>query len=314
MTDMAARDPALTGKLFRWRAPNEPQTFLGFILNAPAMALLLIMVLYPIAYSFWVSLHDLNLRRPNRAPFVGLQNYQEIIGSDAFWGSLRTTAIFAGGSIVATVVLGVLLALLLNENFFGRSLLRAVTLLPWAIPPVVTGLIWQWMLQGQYGIINSILFSLGIIDSYRPWLSQADTAMVALIVAETWSHLPFVAIVILAALQTIPGDLYDAAKVDGANVFQRFMTVTLPWISPGLMLVLITQTMVALRAFDLIYVLTGGGPGSSTSVLAWATYQTTFSYGDFGNGNAYAYILAFMTLILALIYMRLLWRREVNSK
>lgn len=293
----------------RWSAPNEPQPFLFFVLNSPAILLLLGLVFYPIVYSFWLSLHAYNLRQPNRVRFIGLDNYATILASDQFWAAAGTTALFCLGSISLTVILGTLLALLLNEPFPGRGILRAVMLLPWAIPPVVNGLIWQWLLEGQHGIINATLMAVGVLSEPQPWLSQTSTAMPALILAQVWNHLPFVAVVILAALQTVPDELYDSARIEGAGPLQRFVYVTLPWLSHALLLVLVTQTMVALRTFDIIYVLTGGGPGSATTVIAWLTYVTTFNLTDFGKGNAYAYIIALVTMALSLLYIRLLWKR-----
>jgi multiple sugar transport system permease protein len=293
----------------KWSAPSEPKTFLFFVLNSPAILLLLGLVLYPIVYSFWLSLHAYNLRQPNRVRFIGIDNYVTVLSSDQFWAAAGNTAIFCAGSISLTVILGTLLALLLNESFPGRGILRAVMLLPWAVPPVVNGLIWQWLLDGQHGLINALLLGSGLVDSPQAWLSQTQSAMPALILAQAWNHVPFVAVVMLAALQTIPDELYDSAQIDGAGLIQRFIYVTLPWLSHALLLVLVTQTMVALRTFDIIYVLTGGGPGSATTVIAWLTYVTTFNLTDFGRGNAYAYIIAIITFCLSLLYIRLLWKR-----
>lgn len=292
-----------------WSAPNEPQPFLFFILNSPAILLLIGLVLYPIVYSLWLSMHAYNLRQPTRVRFIGLDNYTSILSSEQFWGAAGNTALFCAGSISLTVLLGTLLALLLNEPFPGRGLLRAVMLLPWAIPPVVNGLIWQWLLDGQHGLINALLLGIGILDEPQAWLSKTSTAMPALIVAQVWNHVPFVAVVMLAALQTVPEELYEAAHLEGASLLQRFRFVTLPWLSHALLLVLVTQTMVALRTFDIIYVLTGGGPGSATTVVAWLTYVTTFNLTDFGRGNAYAYLIALVTMCLSFVYIRLLWKR-----
>ena len=292
-----------------WSAPNEPQPFLFFVLNSPAILLLLGLVLYPIVYSFWLSLHAYNLRQPNRVRFIGLDNYATVLSSDQFWAAAGNTALFCAGSISLTVILGTLLALLLNESFPGRGVLRAVMLLPWAIPPVVNGLIWQWLLDGQHGLINALLLGAGLISEPQAWLSQTSTAMPALILAQVWNHVPFVAVVMLAALQTVPEELYDSARLEGAGVLQRFRHITLPWLSHALLLVLVTQTMVALRTFDIIYVLTGGGPGSATTVIAWLTYVTTFNLTDLGRGNAYAYLIALVTLGLSLLYIRMLWKR-----
>lgn len=306
---LATPRPAIGRSGRRWTAPGEPQPFLTFLLNTPATLLLAGMVLYPIVYAFWLSLHSYNLRRPGRFEFIGLDNYASILSSPRFWAVAKTTALFSIGSVVLTLVLGLLLALLLNERWRGRGLLRAVTLLPWAIPPVVNGLIWQWMLDGRHGLLNAALLGLGVIDEYQSWLVDPSSALSALIIVQVWNHVPFVAIVILAALQTIPDELYESARIDGAGVLQRFGYVTLPWLSQAVLIVLITQTMIALRTFDIIYVLTGGGPGDSTTVIAWLTYVTAFTFSDFGRGNAYAYLMAAVTLALSITYLRLLWKK-----
>jgi multiple sugar transport system permease protein len=293
----------------KWTAPSEPQPFLFFVFNSPAILLVLGVVVYPLIYSFWLSLHAYNLRQPNRVRFIGFDNYTTILSSDAFWGAASNTALFCVASIALTVTLGTLLALLLNEVFPGRAVLRAVMLLPWAIPPVVNGLIWQWLLDGQHGLVNALLKGAGLITDYHAWLSQPSTAMPAIVIAQVWNHVPFVAVVMLAALQTVPDELYDSAQIDGAGLFQRFRYVTLPWLRHALLLVLVTQTMVALRTFDIIYVLTGGGPGNATTVLAWLTYVTTFNLTDFGRGNAYAYTIALITMALSMVYIRTLWKQ-----
>ena len=293
----------------RWRSRDEPQSFLAFALNAPAILVLLGMMVYPVAYSAWLSLHRYNLRRPRAMEFAGFGNYADILADPLFWRAAKTTALFSLGSIGLTITVGTLLALLLNERFPGRGLLRAVTLIPWAIPPVVNGLVWQWLFEGRYGLINAILLRLGVIDTYQAWLSQPATALPALVVAQVWNHVPFVAIVMLAALQTIPDELYDAARVDGANVFQRFGFVTLPWLSHSLLLVLITQTMVALRTFDIIYVLTGGGPLKATQSLSIMTYEQAFGFFKMG----YASAIGVITLIVCVIASRLMIARAPDN-
>jgi multiple sugar transport system permease protein len=212
--------------------------------------------------------------------------------------------------VVASVaVLGVVIALLLNQNFPGRTLVRTLILLPWAIPPVVNGLMWQWIYDSKIGALNGLLFSLGFIEEYRGWLSDPTSALLALVFADVWNVLPLAVILLLAALQKIPGELYEAARMDGGTGFQIFWHVTFPWIAQTLLVVLILQTLSAIRAFDAIYVLTAGGPGTATTTLTWQTYLTTFETLDFGLGNAFAYTVSLITLGFALIYFRVLFRR-----
>lgn len=281
----------------------------AFLLNAPALLIIVLIVGYPILYSAWVSLHDFNLKRPRVFRFVGLDNYIEIFTSPEYWSALWVTVLFIALSVSLLVVLGVAVALLLSRPFPGCGLLRTLILVPWAIPPVVNGLMWQWIYDPKVGALNGLLFSLGVIDEYQGWLSQPLYALLALVSAHVWNMLPLAAILLLAALQRIPGELYDAGLVDGCNARQLFWHVTFPWLTQPLLVVLILQTMFAIRAFDVIYVLTAGGPGTATTTLTWKTYLVTFESLDFGLGNAYAYTVSLITLGLALIYFQLLYHR-----
>jgi multiple sugar transport system permease protein len=186
---------------------------------------------------------------------------------------------------------------------------RTLVLLPWAIPPVVNGLRWQWIYDAKIGALNGLLVSLGFLQEYRGWLSTPTSALLALVFADVWNSLPLAVILLLASLQRIPSELYEAARMDGGGPFQLFRYVTLPWLSQTLLVVLILQTMSAIRAFDIIYVLTAGGPGTATTTLTWKTYLVTFDSLDFGQGNAYAWMVSLITLGLALAYFRVLYRR-----
>lgn len=284
------------------------ETF-AYILNAPAIFLILFLVAYPVINSFWVSLHDYSLRRPKVFKFVGLGNYLEIMQTDLFWTSLRVTVIFTIGTTLAVIVMSLALALVANEPIKGRGFLRMLILLPWAVPGVVNALMWKWIFNPSVGVLNGLFVELGLIDNYRSWLMDAGTMYPAIILANLWNNLPFATIVFLAALQAIPQDLYDAALVDRAGLWKRFRHVTLPWLIHPILIVLILQTMGGLRLFDIIYLLTGGGPGYATTTIGFASFQTAFYNLDFGVGNAYSYIIAFITLILAALYMRLLYKK-----
>jgi len=264
---------------------------------------------YPIVYSAWVSLHKFNLKRPNVFRFIGLDNYSEILKSPEFWSALWITVQFTVMVVALVAILGVLVALLLNQSFPGRGVLRTLILLPWAIPPVVNGLMWQWIYDSKIGALNGLLTTIGAIREYRGWLSEPLSALLALVSADVWNTLPLAVILLLAALQRIPVELYEAARMDGAGRLQTFRYVTFPWIAQVLLVVLILQTLAAIRAFDIIYVLTGGGPGTATTTLTWQTYLTTFDSLDFGRGNAYAYTVSLITFGFALVYFRILYRR-----
>jgi multiple sugar transport system permease protein len=301
---LAARRPALS-LAGLWRSP----TARAYLLNLPMLLLLAAVVAFPIGYSFWVSLHAYNLRRPQAIRFIGLENYLLVLTSEEFWRTLRTTLIFTFGSVTAEVVVGLLLALLLNERFWGRGVLRSLVLLPWAIPTVVGGIMWQWFFNPRYGAFNGLLYSLGLISTYQDFFLNATTAMLVLIFAQVWNACPFTTLVLLAALQTIPQEMHEAARVDGAGVFARFWYITLPWLLQPLLIILIVATMGSLRVFDLVYVLTGGGPGDATRVVTFTAYKKAFDALDFGVANAYAYLLALLTLALGLLYIKILYAR-----
>lgn len=281
----------------------------AFLLNAPSLIVIVLVVGYPIAYSAWMSLHKYNLKRPNIFRFIGLENYRDILASPEYWSALWITLEFIALSVSLLVVLGVAVALLLSRPFPGCTILRTLILVPWAIPPVVNGLMWQWIYDPKVGALNGLLVSLGIIDAYQGWLSQPIYALLALVSAHVWNLLPLAVILLLAALQRIPGELYDAGRVDGCSRGQLFWHVTFPWLTQPLLVVLILQTMFAIRAFDVIYVLTAGGPGTATTTLTWKTFLITFESLDFGLGNAYAWMVSLITLGLALIYFRVLFHR-----
>ena len=281
----------------------------AYLLNAPSIFIITLLVAYPIGYSLWVSLHRYDLRRPRIFRFIGLQNYLDVIADPAFGSALRVTIIFTLTAVTAIVLFGLAVALLLNRPFPGCGFVRAIILVPWAIPPVVNGLMWQWIYDPKIGALNALLKWAGLIDHYQGWLAVPSFALGGLIVAHTWNEFALAAIIFLGALQRVPGELYDAARVDGCRSWQLFCHITLPWLAQALLVVLILETMLAIRAFDIIYVLTAGGPGTSTTTLTWATYLTTFESLDFGHGSAYAYIVSLITLVLAAVYFRVLYRR-----
>ena len=289
------------------RGWSEPS--FAFLLNAPALLAIVLLVGYPILYSLWLSLHRYNLKRPGLFRFIGVENYVAIWQAEEFWSALQVTMIFTGLAVVLVVILAILIALLLTEPFPGRSLVRTVVLVPWAIPPVVNGLMWQWIYDAKVGSLNGLLVSLGVLAGYRGWLSDPTSALLALVTAHVWNALPLAVILLLAALQRIPAELYDAGHVDGSAGWRLFRHVTLPWLAQPLLVVLILQTMLAIRVFDIVYVLTAGGPGTATTTLVWQTYLTTFDSLDFGLGNAYAYTVSLITMGLAVLYFQVLYRR-----
>lgn len=291
------------------RSRRLSQTTMAYLLNAPALVLISVLTIYPIVDAFWVSLHQYSLRRPNAFPFVGLENYISLLTTSDFWNSLYVTVLFTFWTTILVLAVAIGVGLVLNEPFWGRGFMRALILLPWAMPGVVSALMWQWVYNGQVGILNGALYSLGIINQYHAWLIESNTMYPSLIFANVWDTFPFSALIVLASLQSVPAELYDAARVDRAGVLGRFRYITLPWLTQPILIILILQALGGLRLFDIIYLLTGGGPGNATTTIGFAAYQTAFLDFDFGLGNAYSYIIAILTLIVALVYMRLLWKR-----
>jgi multiple sugar transport system permease protein len=273
------------------------------------VAVLLVVAAFPIVYSFWVSLHDIVLTRPLRRPFVGLDNYLRVFADERFWVAVARTTVATVATVAATTLLALLVALLLNETFPGRRVLNALLLLPWATPSIVNGLMWKWIYDPSYGLLNAALVQAGLLERYRAWLGDPDLTLLLIANAAVWKQMPLAALLLIVTMKAIPEDLYRAAKVDGAGVFQRFAHVTLPALRPGLMLVLVYETMISIRHFDLFLIMTQGGPGDASFTLSWLIYVETFRSLRFGTGAALSYVLAMATFLLSYLFIRFLGRR-----
>lgn len=278
-------------------------------LLTPMLAVLLIVAVFPVLYSFWISLFDLRLTRPHRVPFVWFENYASVFQDELFWSSVWRTTSFTLMSVTAIMLIALLMALLLNEEFRGRRFLSAMLLVPWAIPYVANGLMWKWIYDSGYGALNGILFQLDFIDKYMVWLGDSEKTLALIANAFVWKEVPLATILLLVGLKSIPADLYSAARVDGANLPARFVHITLPALRPSFMLVMIYETMMAIRHFDLFFILTEGGPAEASHVLAWQVYVETFRKLSFGTGSALAYIMALVTFLLAFWLIRTLGRK-----
>lgn len=275
----------------------------------PMMAVLAVVAVFPVVYSFWVSLFDLKLTRPQRAPFVWFDNYAHIFHDTQFWESVTRTASFTVMSVTAIMVIATLMALLLNEEFRGRRFLSAMLLVPWAIPYVANGLMWKWIYDSGYGALNGLLYQLDFIDKYMVWLGDTDKTLALIANAFVWKEVPLATILLLVTMKSIPSDLYSAAKVDGANVWKRLLHITIPSLRPGLALVVIYETMMAVRHFDMFFILTEGGPADASHVLAWQVYVETFRKLSFGTGSALAYVMALVTFLLAYSIIRTMGKK-----
>jgi ABC-type sugar transport system permease subunit len=267
---------------------------LAWSLVVPALVTVGAVAIFPLAWTVWESLHRHDLRMPWLGrPFVGLANYGEILADGRFWQALGHTFLFTAATVSLELLLGLALALAMNRAFRGRGLVRAAVLVPWALPTVVAGLLWRFLFDSQAGIAGSL-----------PWFTRASTAWVPVILADVWKTAPFVALLLLAGLQGIDPAVYEAAAVDGAGPWRRLRSVTLPLLKPAILVALIFRTLDAFRVFDLIYVLTGGGPGTATEPIALYTFNTFFSNLRFGYGAALSVIVFLVTFLLAVLYVR----------
>lgn len=301
--------PAGTGPV-RIRAPflsYDERAAAGLLL--PLGAVLIAVTLVPIVYAFWTSLYALNLRRPLRVPFVWFDNYAAVLRNPLFLAAVERTALFTVMTVAGVAVLGLLAALLLDQSFPGRRVLSACLLIPWAIPSVANGLMWKWIYDANYGALNGLLLQTGLIQHAAIWLGDSSRTLPLIANAFVWKEVPLAAILLLVNLKAIPADLLAAARVDGAPAWQRFRHVTLPALRPGFTLVAVYEAMVAVRHFDLFFLLTEGGPGNASDVVAWRIYVETFRNLNFGLGAAMAYILALATLLMSYGLIRTLAQR-----
>jgi multiple sugar transport system permease protein len=277
----------------------------------PVMLVVAVFTVYPLLHSVYLSVHENVLTRPLDNDFVGLQNFREVVGGYYFWRSLWSTAVFAVMAVAAVTLYGLGVALLLNQpGVLGSTLLKVVVLLPWAIPSVISGIIWRWIFDGDYGVLNGLLLTTGVVERYVPWMSQTFTARLCMVIAHVWKQGPLAAVFLLAALQVIPAELYDAVRIDGAGRLNAFRFVTAPYLKATLALVLIYETIVAVATFDLVYVMTGGGPADATAIVGWYAYTEIFRFLNLGHGAALAIILGVLLLGLVMIYLRLLRSEE----
>lgn len=275
---------------------------LGFLLLAPAALLLALVVVYPIARLLYVSLHDLRLTVGPEAVFVGFENFLFVLEDPVFWSALRVTALYVVVTVPGALLIGLGLALLANLPFRYRWPVRLGLLLPWALPLVFAGLIFRWFFDTDYGVVNDLAGRLGL--PRLAWVSTPLPALVATSAAVIWKTSSFVALVLLAGLQTIPQALYDAARVDGATRWQAFWNVTLPLLKPAIMVALIFRTITAIQTFEIPYAMTGGGPGERTQTLALYIYKNTLDFLDFGYGSALAVVLFVLSMAATALYLR----------
>jgi len=283
----------------RRRSRGIPERRLAKLMVAPSMILIAVVAAWPIVYAIWLSLHEYSVKVAGLQRWagpVGLRNYSNALSDPEWWAALRHTLIFTVSSVTLELLIGLGMALAMHAAFRGQGILRTVVLVPWAVLTVVTAIMWQTMFVSPYGFVNTVL------GTNTVWLGSEPQALIIIILADVWKTAPFMALLILAGLQVIPGEIYEAAKVDGATTWQRFLRITLPLLMPAILVALIFRTLDALRIFDLPFVLTQGQNGTSTlSTIAQETFATNRIYGL---GSAMAVLTFFIVMIVSFAYIR----------
>lgn len=280
----------------------------GYWFVLPLVMIVFVFLIYPIVKAALMSVQYWYLPKPSPEGnyFVGLENYKYVLTSKYFHNSLKTTTLYIVITVIVRFILGLGTALLLDVNFKGRALARALVIIPWAIPEVVACLIWVLMYDKDFGIVNYILTNIGILESNLAYLMNPKITLPAAMVVNIWKGFPFVAIMLLAGLQSIPGELYEAATVDGANAWQRFRKITLPALKPVSVIVFLLLVVWTIKDFGIIYLLARGGPSRATEILTVFTYQQAFKFFDFGRASASGMIMLIFSMIFTFFYLKML--------
>jgi multiple sugar transport system permease protein len=277
----------------------------AYFMLIPSALLISIVILYPVARGIVLSFHEYQLLRPQLGePFVGLKHYAELIQDEIFWISVRNTLFWTVLNVSLPFLLGLVAALALNRVIRGSGILRTVILLPWFMPSVVAGHMWALLLDSRLGVINDMLVRIGIIDTYHAWFADPGTAMIALLMVGLWRGFPFFALLLLAGMQGISRELYEAAAVDGANAWYKFRKITLPLLTPVIVVAVTLRVIGTVNQPDLMIILTGGGPGLATHVLSFFAFQTAYASFDFGYAAAISVIMLLILMVFTIIYMR----------
>ena len=274
----------------------------AWLFVAPTLITIAVIGAWPLAQTVWLSFTDATLGAVRAPNLIGFENYALLLGDPEWWNAVRNTFVFAVCSVTLETVLGIAIALVLNAEFRGRGLVRAAVLVPWAIPLVVSGKMWAWMYNDQFGVINEILMDLGVIGRPIAWLADPDLAMAAVIATDVWKTTPFMVILILAALQMVPKALYEAARLDGIHPVKVFFRITLPLIRPVLVVAIIFRSLDALRVFDLIYVMTSNS--RDTASMSVFARQQLINFADLGYGSAASFLIFVIVAVVTLIYVK----------
>jgi multiple sugar transport system permease protein len=293
-----------TARLGRRRARRRygsGERRLAAAMLSPALVVMALVAAYPIGYAIWLSLNEYSVRFPDLSRWAGFRNYSEALGSSEFWDAVVVTFMFTGISVALELVIGLGMALAMHEAFKGRALLRAVVLVPWAVLTVVSAITFRTLFEPDLGLAPQVLSTLGIAEDVV-WLGESGYAMAVMVLADVWKTAPFMALLLLAGLQVIPDDLYDAAKVDGATTWQRFVRITLPLLTPAILVALIFRTLDALRIFDLPFVLTRGS--NNTTTLSLLAHQELTVDRIIGLGSALSVLTFVIVMAVSFLYIR----------
>lgn len=282
------------------------------VLITPTIILVIGVVAYPLIYSFVMSFGDVEFANIKDYNFVGVTQYIKTFTDPEFINSVQVSAKFVFFTVLVKLVLGTLIAVMLKEKFIGRSITRALIIIPWATPFVVVGLMWKWMLHSKVGVINFILERIGVIQEYIPFLSTKTFAMPFVITADVWQGTPFFVIIILAGLQTIPEDLYEASYMDGAGGVRAFFSITLPMIKFPLFISTILGTILAINSFDLFFVLTKGGPGNVTTNATLFDWNNAFKFYHLSYASAISYVILMISMLITIGYIIIMRRNEIE--
>ncbi len=285
----------------------------GWLLTIPALVILALVFAYPVVRAVWQSFFTINLGTQLQPEFNGLANYGRMAQDGRFWQTLWNSTVFTVSSVVVELILGMGIALVLNQAFRGRGIVRTIAIIPWALPTALIALAWTWIFNDQYGVVNDLLLRLGLIKTGVNWLGNPTLAMIAVVFADVWKTTPFISILLLAGLQSIPSDLYEAQAIDGASPWQSFWRITLPLLLPQVVIALLFRLAQAFGIFDLISVMTGGGPGGATETVSLYIYSTVMRYLDFGYGAALVVVTFLLLVLVVVIASYLLRRSRINA-
>ena len=278
----------------------------AYAIILPALIVVFGIILFPFISTLLDSLKDLNIMSNHYGAFVGFENYLHMLTDKTFWETTMRTAYFTVVSVIIELVLGLMIALLLNQDIYGKHFLRTIIIIPWAVPTIVNGAMWKWIYHPEYGALNALLHQLGLIDHYQSWLGTPWFALNMIIIADAWKMTPLIVIFFLAALQMRNKSLYEAASLDGAGIFRSFFSITLPYLKPTILILVVMRTMEAFKVFDLIYATTRGGPANGTLTLTYEAYLKAFDTMNYSEGATISYLIALMILILTIIYVKTL--------